>query len=92
MLHSDYRLGKKISVGLTLRNHQFTARFIQRILGSVFRGSLLVNGIDTELTEERYMSAEYQQSDGLITVRPASSKPSICSNAILASSALLYLR
>ena len=77
---------------MTLRNYLFTARFIQRILSSIFRGSLLVDGIDTELTEGRYRSAEYQQRDGLITVRPANSKPSICSNAILASSALLYLR
>ena len=77
---------------MTLRDYLSTARFIQRILRSIFRGSLLVDGIDTELTEGRYRSVEYQQRDGLITVRPASSKPSICSNAILASSALLYLR
>jgi hypothetical protein len=50
-----------------------------------------VDGINTELTEGMTQLSGISITRCLLTVRPASSKPSICSNAILASSALLYL-
>ena len=50
-----------------------------------------MDGVDAKLTKKRSVSAEKLTTVGIITVRPASSNPSICSNAILASSDLLYL-
>jgi len=49
-----------------------------------------MDGVDAKLTKKQSQQRNLQQL-ALITVRPASSNPSICSNAILASSALLYL-
>jgi hypothetical protein len=91
MLHSNYRLEEKSASKCHCEHYLFTTRFIQRILSSVFCGSLLVDGIDTQLTEGRRSQQNNQRPERLITVRPANSKPSICSKAILASSALLYL-
>lgn len=60
---------------MTLRNYLFTARFIQRILGSVFRSALLVDGIDTELNDPGQQNID-NRMDLLPSDQPVRSHPS----------------
>lgn len=87
---SSYRLdGDDYAATIDVADSR-TSRFVKSILLSVLGRPFFMNGIDTKLTPMVECSQWSGRESGL-TVRPASSNPSICCNAILASSALLYL-